>query len=157
LSKLFTHIAISTKTAEKFDFEAPFILDSMDTDFAPTSGFVSAFQNFDADRIIVLSVDTPFVDEIVFHALIDADNTEIDAVIAKTASGTHPMCGLYHRSLLVEFERMQREGDHRLGKLLSMSKTCFVDFDDEGPFMNLNHPHEYEAALSRYNNKNNFR
>lgn len=157
LSKLFKNVYISTKTREKFDFEAPFILDSENADFAPTAGFVSAFNTLEHDRIFVLSVDTPFVDETIFQLLMDADKDTLDAVISKTPSGSHPLCGIYHRSLLKEFTRMQHEGDHRLGKLLSVSQTRFVEFEDEDPFMNLNHPSQYEEALSRYNSKNNIK
>jgi molybdopterin-guanine dinucleotide biosynthesis protein A len=77
-----------------------------------------------------------------------------DAVISKTLSGTHPMAGIYHRSLLGELKRMLNEGDHRLGKLLSNSKTHYVQFENEDHFANLNHPNEYEEAVSRYNSKN---
>jgi len=154
LTQLFDNVYISTKTAEKFPFEANVILDSQSSDFAPTAGFVSAFEMLGCERFFALSVDTPFVDEKIFNTLLEADRADLDAVIAKTSSGTHPMCGIYHRSLFAKFQQMQREGDHRLGKLLSMSQTLFVEFEDEEPFMNLNHPHEYEAALSRYNIKN---
>lgn len=150
LSKLFTHVSISTKTADKFDFDADFILDPDEVDYAPTAGFVSAFRAIKDDRIVVLSVDTPFVGKHVFQSLIDADETGLDAVIAKTATGTHPMCGIYHRSLMEEFERMLREGDHRLGKLLASRQTKYVEFEDEEAFANLNHPHEYQQALSRF-------
>ncbi|MDD4856182.1 MAG: molybdenum cofactor guanylyltransferase MobA [Sulfuricurvum sp.] len=153
LSKLFTHVAISTKTADKFGFEADFILDPDGVDFAPTAGFVSAFNTLGCERFFVLSVDSPFVNEEIIKSLVEADNTDLDAVIAKTPSGTHPLTGLYHVSLLGEFQRMLQESDHRLGKLLSMSATRFVEFENEEPFMNLNHPYEYEEALSRYNNK----
>jgi molybdenum cofactor guanylyltransferase len=44
---------------------------------------------------------------------------------------------------------MLAEGDHRLGKLLSIARTRYVEFTDEEPFANLNHPHEYEAATLR--------
>lgn len=146
----FTQVAISTKTADKFDFKADFILDPAEVDYAPTAGFVSAFRTLESERIMVLSVDTPFVDERIFQTLLNFDNPQLDAVIAKTAEGSHPMCGIYHRSLLGEFERMLHDGDHRLGKLLASSKTCFVSFDDEAPFMNLNHPHEYQEAIQRF-------
>jgi len=155
LSQIFNYVALSTKTADKFDFEANFILDPAEVDFAPTAGFVSAFEKLQCERIFVLSVDTPFVDEKIIRTLLEADKPHFDAVIAKTPSGTHPLTGLYHVSLLGEFQRMLQESDHRLGKLLSMSNTHFIEFENEEPFMNLNHPHEYEAALSRYNNKNN--
>ncbi|MCX6074541.1 MAG: molybdenum cofactor guanylyltransferase MobA [Campylobacterales bacterium] len=150
LSKLFSHVSISTKSADKFDFKGSFILDPEGVDYAPTAGFVSALREIRDNRIMVLSVDTPFVDEAVFQSLKDADEERLDAVIARTATGSHPLCGIYHRSLLEEFERMLREGDHRLGKLLSRCNTRFVPFENDEAFMNLNHPHEYEAALSRY-------
>jgi molybdenum cofactor guanylyltransferase len=153
LSQLFTDVYISTKTTDKFDFDAHFILDSTDADYAPTAGFVSAFDTLLHDSIFVLSVDTPFVDETVISTLIDADAQDLDAIIAKTSSGSHPMCGIYHRSLLEPFRQMGLEGNHRLGKLLSLSNTRIIEFENEELFMNLNHPHEYEAALIRYNTK----
>ncbi|MFA6492516.1 MAG: molybdenum cofactor guanylyltransferase MobA [Candidatus Babeliales bacterium] len=153
LTKLFSNVYISTKTREKFDFEAQFIVDAENSDFAPTAGFVSAFESLKCESFFALSVDTPFVDVDTIETLLHADESHLDAVIAKTPSGTHPLCGIYHHTLLESFQQMQREGDHRLGKLLSMKQTRFVEFENEEIFMNLNHPHEYEEALSRYNNK----
>lgn len=150
LKKLFARVAVSTKTADKFNFNADFILDPVAVDFAPTAGFVSSFKTLADERIMVLSVDTPFIDETVFQSLLEKDEEGLDAVIARTPTGSHPLCGIYHRSLLEEFERMLHEGDHRLGKLLSSSKTRFVMFENEELFANLNHPHEYQSALSRF-------
>jgi molybdopterin-guanine dinucleotide biosynthesis protein A len=150
LKNLFPHVYLSAKTADKFDFDAPIILDPVDVDYAPTAGFVSTFREIAAERIMVLSVDTPFVEADVFQKLIESDRDDLDAVIARTVEGSHPLCGIYHRSLFGEFERMLREGDHRLGKLLASSKTIYVEFSDDIPFSNLNHPHEYREAYSRY-------
>ncbi len=150
LSKLFNHVAISTKNVDKFDFKAEFILDPEGIDYAPTAGFVSAFKSLESERLMILSVDTPFINESIFQTLLDADNENVDAVIAKTIGGSHPLCGIYHRSLEKEFERMLEENDHRLGKLLASSSTSYVSFDEEELFANLNHPHEYQEALSRF-------
>lgn len=148
LSQFFSNVYISTKSSEKFGFDAPFILDPIDVDYAPTAGFVSSFRALSQERFMAISVDTPFVDESVFTSLIQADRDDLDAVIARTKEGSHPLCGIYHRSLLNHFERMLREGDHRLGKLLYSSNTAYVEFDDEKVFMNLNHPDEYNLAYS---------
>lgn len=150
LKRIFDRVYISTKKRDKFGFEAPFLLDPANAEFAPTAGFVTLFNELSDERVIVLSVDTPFVDENVFSALLDADSMELDTVIAKTDSGSHPLCGLYHRSLAEEFERMLSEGDHRLGKLLAHSNTRYLNFSDDQLFANLNHPHEYQEALSRF-------
>lgn len=147
LSKLFTDVYISAKE-NKFDFDAAIIKDSPTQNiFAPTAGFEAIFRELKDNRIFVLSVDTPFVGEEEIKILLQYDSDSFDAVIAKTASGSHPMCGIYHRSLLPSFKRMLQEDNHRLGQLLKNSKTLFVDFKDETPFSNLNQPHEYEAAL----------
>jgi molybdopterin-guanine dinucleotide biosynthesis protein A len=154
LSQLFSDVYISAKNRHKFNFHPQIIQDHLESDFAPTAGFVAAFEHLKSDRIFVLSVDTPFVDESIIQMLLDADTTHYDAVISKTSSGTHPMVGIYHRSLLSQLQRMLNEGDHRLGKLLSSVKTHYVQFPHEELFSNLNHPNEYEAAVSRYNNTN---
>lgn len=150
LKRIFNRVYISTKERDKFGFEAPFLLDPANAEFAPTAGFVTLFKELEDERVIVLSVDTPFVDENVFSALLNADSAELDAVIAKTDSGSHPLCGLYHRSLAEEFKRMLSEGDHRLGKLLAHSNTRYLNFSDDQLFANLNHPHEYQEALARF-------
>lgn len=150
LKKFFSRVYISTKNRDKFEFDAPFLLDPSDAEYAPTAGFVALFRELEDERFAILSVDTPFIDEQVFAALLEADDGALDAVIAKTETGSHPLCGIYHRSLAPEFERMLRERDHRLGKMLSVRRTRYVSFSADRLFANLNHPHEYREALSRF-------
>ncbi|MEJ2467824.1 MAG: molybdenum cofactor guanylyltransferase MobA [Campylobacterales bacterium] len=150
LSPLFAKTYVSAKTAEPFPDTLPLIPDDPAIeDFAPTAGFVSAFRALSGERIFALSVDTPFVDAGIIAALIAADREDLDAVIARTGTGQHPLCGLYHRSLLPRFEAMAATGDHKLGKLLQNSNVVYVDFENEEHFANLNHPHEYAAALKK--------
>lgn len=148
LAPLFERTCISAKERDKFDFDAAVIPDIVETGiYAPTAGFVSLFDHLDDERVFVLSVDTPFVAAEQIATLLANDGGNLDAVIAKTASGSHPMCGIYHRSLLPAFRRMLSEDNHRLGQMLQQAETRFVTFDDEAAFANLNRPDEYEAAL----------
>jgi len=150
LNKLFSKVYISTKK-NKFDFKANLILDDKDEDiFAPTAGFEALFQVLQEERVFILSVDTPFVSEKEIEILLESDTPELDATIASTASGSHPMCGVYHRSLLPAFTQMLKEDNHRLGQLLKKSKTKFVMFEEEKRFANLNHPEEYKEALKNF-------
>jgi molybdopterin-guanine dinucleotide biosynthesis protein A len=52
---------------------------------------------------MVLSVDTPFVDETIFQTLLDADTEGLDALIARTHEGVIPyaasITALYRESL----------------------------------------------------------
>lgn len=151
LSELFTSVFVSVKHAEKLPFAAAVIEDPEGEEvYAPTAGFVAAFEALQSECIFVLSVDTPFVGKTEIAQLLEADRPELDAVIAESESGMHPMCGIYHRSLQDEFTSMLQSGSHRLGQLLKHSGTRFVRFDNEQAFTNINHPHEYEAAVKMF-------
>ena len=150
LTKLFKKVYISTKE-KKFDFEANLILDNKSEGvFAPTAGFEASFQKVKEERLFILSVDTPFVGEDEIQTLLKNDDETLDAVIAETVSGTHPMCGIYHHALLPAFTQMLKDDNHRLGQLLKKSNTKFVMFEEEKRFTNLNHPEEYEEALKGF-------
>ncbi|MEA3228117.1 MAG: molybdenum cofactor guanylyltransferase MobA [Campylobacterota bacterium] len=149
LDKIFKKVYISCKEREKFDFEASFIEDIKTDDiYAPTTGFISIFKELEDESFFVISVDTPFIDEKEILKLLKNDNKLYDATIASTHLGIQPMCGIYHRSLEQKFIDMLQKENHKLGFLLKNSSTNFVLFDNDKPFLNLNHPHEYEKALT---------
>ena len=149
LQEIFKNVYISCKDKKKFDFEANFIEDLQNSEiYAPTSGFIAAFNRLKEDKIFVLSVDTPFVSHKEIEAIINQDEEDIDACVAKTKEGLQPLCGIYHRSLSTAFQKMQDRNSHKLGFLLKNSQTKYVYFDKSEPFFNINHPHEYQKALS---------
>jgi len=151
LSKIFKTVYISCKDKSKFDFDANFIEDvKTDNIFAPTTGFISIFNALHVEKYFVISVDSPFISQNEINKIIkeDALHVETDATIAKTSSGIQPMCGIYHRSLENKFKKMLKDDNHKLGFLLKSSNTLHVEFKDEKPFLNLNHPHEYKEALT---------
>ena len=149
LQKLFKNVYISCKNQEKFDFKADFIEDiKTDNIFAPTAGFVAIFEKLNCEKFFVLSVDSPFVDENIINKIILSDDSNNDATIARTSFGMQPMCGVYHSSLKNKFIQMLKSNNHKLGYLLKNSKTTYIEFEDEKPFLNLNHQHEYIEALS---------
>ncbi len=148
LQKLFKNVYISCKNSDKFDFEADFIEDvKTENTFAPTAGFVAIFEKLKDERIFVISVDTPFVDEEEINKIIQQDNPHAEITIAQTACGNQPMFGIYHSSLQNKFIAMLQANNHKLGLLIKESQTTYVKFENEEPFLNLNHPHEYKQAL----------
>jgi len=152
LSKIFTTVYISCKDASIFPFEANFIEDNKEQElYAPTAGFMAAFQAIEDEKFFVLSVDSPFVHEKIIQQLINADKETFDATIAKTDEGIQPLCGIYHKTLQKPVSKMIEEDNHRLGYLLKSVKTNYCYFPDSSPFLNMNHPHEYKKALSLIN------
>ncbi|WP_434580611.1 molybdenum cofactor guanylyltransferase MobA [Sulfurimonas sp. NW15] len=148
LGKIFTKVYISCKNKSVFSFDANFIEDKkVSSVFAPTLGFVTLFDTLSAEKIFVLSVDTPFVSQREIEKIILADNSASDAVIAKTDEGVQPLCGIYSKNLQAKFLQMLHENNHKLGSLLKNSKTSYVYFPDSKPFLNMNHPKDYQKAL----------
>ncbi|QOP42233.1 molybdenum cofactor guanylyltransferase MobA [Sulfurimonas marina] len=151
LSKLFCNVYISTKTKEKFNFDANFIEDQHQELFAPTTGFISSFSLLDAESFFAISVDTPFIDEIIIQTLLEHDQDTNDATIATLEGKMQPLCGIYHRSLLKAFIDMEKNNIHKLGYLLKNSNTKLVDFTDQNKFLNLNNKEEYQKGLEIIN------
>ena len=149
LKKIFTHVYISCKDFKKFSFDASFIEDIQTKNiFAPTAGFLATFKQLDSQRFFVISVDTPFISENIIHTLLQNDTSNSDATIARIDSKVQPMCGIYHRSLDVKFNKMLEDDNHKLGFLLKNSNTTYVDFTNTQAFLNLNTPQDYKKALT---------
>jgi molybdopterin-guanine dinucleotide biosynthesis protein A len=145
LSKLFGDVYISSKV-DKFDFDAPLLLDNYPQS-SPLVGLVSIFEHLqDTQEVFILSVDAPFVDKDVINTLY-RHAKRCDATVAKSPSGTQPLCGIYRRGIVDQAKAFLANDNHRLNFLLKSSKTQFIEFDDDSKFMNLNHPHEYQKAL----------
>ena len=152
LSKIFKTVYISCKNRDKFSFDANFIEDSKtDATFVPTAGFIATFKTLQVDAFFAISVDAPFINARIITRLTQEDAKEYDATIAMTQEGVQPLCGIYHRSLEKEFCQMQKEQRHKLRFLLKNSNTNFVAFKDATPFLNINHPSEYQEALRLLN------
>jgi len=149
LAPLFQHLFVAAKE-DKFDGDFPIILDKKPLP-SPLVALVSAFDTLPAERLFVVSVDTPFVDASVVRTLYDAANKDTDAVIAATGARRHPLCGVYARSCLPEAHNALAENRHKLHDLLTKLQTRTVPFAADDPrFANLNRPEEYEAALARF-------
>jgi len=149
LSKLFTNVYVSCKDKNKFSFTANYIEDKvLENSFAPTVAFISIFEQLKCDMFFAISVDTPFISEEIILKLLEADSNIVHATVAKTEDGIQPLCGIYHLSLLPSFKKMLKEDNHKLNYLLKHSQTTYVTFTNDDSFLNLNHPHEYEKALT---------
>ena len=115
---------------------------------SPLVGLLSIFETISENEFFVLSVDAPFVDEAVIEKIYEASRSDkYDAIIAQSPGGAQPLCGIYRRSILPYARDFMSRGKHKLNALLKDANTCYVPFGNESAFENLNHPHQYEAAL----------
>ncbi|MGM0623845.1 MAG: molybdenum cofactor guanylyltransferase MobA [Campylobacterota bacterium] len=146
LCAIFDRVYISTK-ADKFDFDASFIYDSHDT-FSPAVALRAVLKQLSCDEVFAISVDVPFIKQEDIYTLYSA-KSDHEIVAAKTQGGVQPLCAIYSKSILPKLEAMLEKDIHKLNFLIKQCDSKLVDFEDEQSFLNLNHPHEYELALSK--------
>ncbi|PHR56192.1 MAG: molybdenum cofactor guanylyltransferase [Arcobacter sp.] len=150
LKKIFANVYISAKDKTKFSgIDALVIEDILHPEIsAPTTGFINIFKQLKTkDSFFILSVDTPLVDEKTISKLLEVSTSEYEAIILRTHSGIHPLCGIYTRALEEPIKMMMQKGDHKLRKLLASANVYYVDINEENLLSNLNTPQEYEKAV----------
>ena len=148
LTARFEAVYLSAKT-DKFPFSCK-VIEDKEPISAPLVGIVSLFETLGSDAVFILSVDAPFVSSEQIEMLQAVENPAYDAIIAQSPSGIQPLCGIYRKSILPLAYKHLAEKNYALHTLLHTANTHFVTFDDDAPFANLNHPHEYEEALKRF-------
>ena len=155
LKQIFRHVYISCKQQNPSIFKTQNIFDIDNDIYAPTIGFISAFEFLHVERFFAISVDTPFISKKQIQTLINQDQRNMDATIAKTKDKTHPLCGIYHKSLYPDFKQMLQNNRHKLQYLLQNSNTKYVAFEDLDNFLNINNPSQYKKALQLLHPHNN--
>lgn len=146
LGALFNQVVISTKLSISFSFPAQVIYDCDELLFAPIEGLYTVLHTLQEERLMVLGVDMPLVDTTVFGRLMAHDREDLDAVIVRTRTRTHPLCGIYHRSILPHVLAMKQEGNYRLHHLLERIHVEYVMLEEETLLANLNTPSEYRRV-----------
>jgi len=150
LKKIFTNVYISAKKTEAFKGLNTVIIEDLlySEVYAPTTGFYNIFKHLDKeDYFFILSVDTPFVNEELINEFLKIKDKQYDAIIAKTPSGIHPLCGIYTRTLLEPIKEMLENDNHKLMYLLKNSNVYYLEVKEEECLLNLNTPDEYQQAL----------
>ena len=144
LKPLFENVYISAKS-DKFDFDAPLILDKSPI-YSPAPAIADILESI--GDFFAIAVDTPFVGEKEIGRILAAYDDKSDAVIAKTAH-PHPLVGIYRRSILPLLKDELTGGNHKLTAILRKTRTKFVEFETEAPFFNCNYPEDFQEALKK--------
>ncbi len=149
LEPYFQSLHVSTKSKQKFDFNASFIEDiNTYEESSPLIALLSILEHFDTP-ICVLSVDTPFVNATIFQKLFESLDAQTDAIIATSPSCSHQLCAIYAPSLKEKIASALSHNEHKIRAIFKVARTKFIAFESDEPFLNINYPHDYEEAKGR--------
>jgi len=155
LKSNFEEVYISSKI-DKFDFlknkEKYLILDKGEI-FSPIVALQTILQTIKAEKVFIITVDTPLVSIDSINELINSSN-ESEICVAQTLK-THNLCGVFSTSLVKFINEMLITDIHKVNYLLKNNNTKYLDFPNDDEFINLNNKDEYKRALNIISKSNN--
>jgi len=149
LMEPFCHsVAISGFKADYLRFNKEIVPD-LTSGIGPVSGIYSVLKFSNSDWNLVVSVDTPFLNNDFFELLI-SDLGDFDCIIPQHNSGVEPLAGLYNKHILPEIDAMIKNGDYKLMNLLAKLNIRYLDCNPLIQkhlrlFMNLNRMEDFES------------
>ena len=151
LSKIFSKVYISSKI-NKFNFPCNLIYDNTKGISSPMVALNSIFETIKEDKVFVITVDTPLIEQSTIHKLItNSNNTEI--TIAKDENKIHNLCGVFNLNLLVDKVNYCIKNDiHKINYLIKNSRINCISFSNENQFININTIADYKVANSTIKN-----
>lgn len=150
-------IAINANGApEPFqDYALPVIADGFAGFAGPLAGVLAGMEwaaGTGADRVVSVSVDTPFIPEDLVYRLLDARGRSGLAVAASPDETgrlrDHPTCALWPVALRDDLRAALESGLHRIGQFAAAYQPGRAVFDSSpvDPFLNINTPEDLDRA-----------
>lgn len=138
-----SEIIISTENQEYAQFELQMVADLI-PECGPMGGIYSAFKFTQAEILLTLACDMPFVTPQTIERLLE-NQFDYDCVVPRIGDKLEPLCAIYSRSLFSKIESRIKTGNLSMHGLIMESNYKLVDFEDDLPdFRNLNTKEEFE-------------
>lgn len=119
----------------------------------PLGGIYTALIAARHPRVLILACDMPFVSTMLFEALVEAMDDDIDAVVPRSARGLEPLCAIYAQRIAPMLRQKLDAGDWGVGDMIAdlrvreIAGGALAVLDDDGRlFENVNTPHDYARA-----------
>lgn len=149
LSNIFEEVFISSKT-DKFDFltdKSKIIFDFDSNLYSPMIALYSILNNIESDKVFIITVDSPFINEDIINQIIKEHN-DFDITVAKNSNGTHNLCGLFSKDILNKVSLFIHDNIHQINYLIKNSNSNLINFNQDLEFQNINSPFDYKKSLN---------
>ncbi len=147
-----TDVLVTTNSPEAFDFLGVRLVPDDHPGLGALAGLQTALRAAQAERVLVLACDLPFVSvPLLEHLLLVAP--EADAVLPRWHGELEPLHAVYRRTCLGPIEQALAEGRQRMISFHESIRLHVVEeediaaFDPQGlTFFNVNTPDELQTA-----------
>ena len=123
----------------------PFIKDELEIN-APINGLYTALKYSRTEWILLLSCDLPLIDSKVFNKLWDSKSENCDTVIPISNDKIQVACGFYQKRIFTKLESEIHNGNYSLFKLVEKLNPCYINFENDQSFLNMNTKKDMRAV-----------
>ncbi|MBO9540331.1 molybdenum cofactor guanylyltransferase [bacterium] len=152
LAEVFPQVVVVTNQPD-FPVPGAFCISDRFPGNGPLEGLASAFEAIDADRVLLVACDMPFLQPELLRALANEPD-DADVIAPRTPRFREPLLAIYSRRLLPVLRERLGAGDCRVCGLIDdvnhreIGPEALRQHDPElRSFWNLNRPEDYEQAL----------
>ncbi len=147
LEQRFSEIYISANDTGPYAFLNRPVIPDIFEDSGPLAGIHAALKSIHTDYLFTVSCDIPFISTNVIDAFLDKLEPET-ILIADDGTRTHPLIGVYPRTINTSIEQYLREGNRKVQGLLKTVQLKKVDVSSfTKEVMNINTVEEYEKEI----------
>lgn len=143
LSQIFQNVYISSKV-DKFDFPCKIIYDQSEI-YSPMVALQSILQTLKDEKVFIVTVDTPFLEESTITQIISlSSKNQFDVTICKDLNKTHNLIGVFSKKILQQIDAMLDDNNHKINTLLTQKiKLQIISFEENLQFANINTKEDY--------------
>lgn len=118
-------------------------------EIGPIEGIRQALIYAHKDYVFVCAADMPFLKKEMAEYLAEFISSDYDAYVFQDEKRCHPLCAIYHKSVLSVIEAQIAKGQYRLVDILQAVRTKYVSLEyscfDAKTVRNINTRDEYRA------------
>jgi len=140
----FKEIILSTAKIEPYKaLGCKIALDELEQ-FGPMEGIYQILRHSTTDVVFIMATDMPEITASFMEEMIQAYQGE-SCMVVRAGGRIHPLCGIYHRSLLPELKRLRKEGLGKMQLFVKSIPATYYDLSDDDVVTNVNTPQEYQT------------
>ena len=114
-------------------------------DIGPLGGIITAFVKSNADKILFLTCDSPFITrELLVKMIASCEDYQVVVPIHNTITEQFPV--IYNRNCLAVMQQFADTRDFRLRKLNELFSVRKINVSKNNMFFNINTPYELKLA-----------
>ena len=148
LSEVCDEVVVVTKGDKLDRFPWRIIKDDSQI-YSPMVGLVAVLSTLDAQKVLVVAADTPFVAPQTLQKLCEMADPKDDVTVLQTGDKIHPLCAVYDKRVINGLKRCIDANTHKMTLFLASLSTHYVQEGDIEELANLNTPDEYNLANKR--------